>query len=55
MVDIHPLDLKQLDPGAYRLLAGLYNPQTGERLSARALSGEALPDNALDLGEIILR
>ncbi|HEY85334.1 MAG TPA: hypothetical protein G4N96_09515 [Chloroflexi bacterium] len=55
VVDIHPLDLKQLDPGAYRLLAGLYNPQTGERLSARALSGEALPDNALDLGEIILR
>jgi len=47
--------LKQLESGAYRLLVGLYNPQAGKRLSARALSGEALPDNALDLGEITLR
>ncbi|GAB4422537.1 MAG: hypothetical protein Kow0031_00380 [Anaerolineae bacterium] len=49
--DTHPLDLSQLPPGRYTLLAGLYNPATGERLPAFGPDGP-LPDYAVNLGEI---
>jgi hypothetical protein len=54
ILDPHPLDLSGLAPGEYRLLAGLYNFASGERLPAAA-GGVPLPDNALDLGLIRLR
>ncbi len=50
--DVHLLDLSQVPPGNYRLLVGLYNPQTGERLPAFAVGGTPLPDYAVDLGPI---
>lgn len=52
--DVHLLDMSQVPPGNYRLLVGLYNPQTGERLPAFAVEGTPLPDYAVDLGQIIV-
>lgn len=49
VIDTHPLDLSSLPPGRYRLLAGLYNPVTGERLPAFGPNGP-LPDYAVNLG-----
>ncbi len=49
--DPHQLDLSPLRPGRYRVLAGLYNFATGERLRASA-NDEPLPDYAVDLGLI---
>ncbi|MCK6626701.1 MAG: glycosyltransferase family 39 protein [Anaerolineae bacterium] len=51
IVDTHPLDLTTLPAGDYYLLAGLYNPTTGERLPAATLTG-LLPDYAVNLGPI---
>jgi len=39
-------------PGHYRLVTGLYDPQTGVCLPAFAATGERQPDDALPLGEI---
>ncbi|MER3457303.1 MAG: hypothetical protein C4309_00290 [Chloroflexota bacterium] len=39
-------------PGRYRLVTGLYDPQTGARLPAFAATGERQPGDALPLGEI---
>ena len=55
VVDTHPLDLTHLPDGQYILIAGLYNPATGERLPATS-GGDPLPDYAvragtLDIGE----
>jgi hypothetical protein len=50
-VDIHPLDLSLLPPGDYYFLAGLYDPQTGERLPVFGPDGP-LPDYAVNLGSI---
>lgn len=54
IIDPHRLDLSLLPPGEYRLLAGLYNALTGDRLPAAA-GGEPLPDYAVDLGPIQVR
>jgi hypothetical protein len=53
--DSHSLDLSRVPDGVYRLLIGLYDPQTGERLSASTADGQPLPDNAVDLGDINIR
>ena len=51
IVDTHSLNLAALPRGEYYLLAGLYNPATGERLPA-ATSAGPLPDDAVNLGPI---
>jgi hypothetical protein len=51
IVDTHPIDLAGLPAGDYRLLAGLYNPATQERLPAFGPTGP-LPDYAVDLGTV---
>jgi hypothetical protein len=51
IVDAHTLDLSTLSPGEYRILTGLYNFTTGERLPATA-NGEPLPNYAVDLGAL---
>jgi len=49
VLDRHALELSPLPPGRYNLLAGLYNPATGERLPAVGPNGP-LPDFAVNLG-----
>jgi hypothetical protein len=49
IVDTHRLDLATLAPGDYRLVAGLYDPDTQERLPAFGPDGP-LPGDAVDLG-----
>jgi hypothetical protein len=51
IVDTHSLDLSTLPGGEYYLLAGLYNPLTGERLPP-STPGGPLPDYAVNLGTI---
>ncbi len=51
IVDTHALDLNTLPPSEYYLLAGLYNPATGDRLPAATSSGP-LPDYAVNLGTL---
>jgi hypothetical protein len=51
IVDTHSLDLSRLAPGKYDLVAGLYNPETGERLPAFGPAGP-LPDYAVQVGTI---
>ncbi|MBN1993917.1 MAG: hypothetical protein JW953_14550 [Anaerolineae bacterium] len=54
IIDPHLLDLSALPSGEYRVLAGLYDFSTGERLPA-ALNGDTLPDNAVELSPIKIR
>ena len=54
LADRHVIDWERLPPGDYQLLVGLYNAQTGERLSAFSDDGQPLPDYAFDLGQITL-
>ena len=51
ITDPHRLDLTTVQPGRYRVLTGLYNLQTGERLPV-SVGGEPVADYALDLGQI---
>ncbi len=51
IIDAHPLDLTALPPGPYNLLAGLYNPATGDRLPAFDSQGP-LSDYAVRLGQL---
>jgi 4-amino-4-deoxy-L-arabinose transferase-like glycosyltransferase len=46
------LSLADLPPGRYRVEFGVYDSQTVERLPIATPSGEALPDNVIQLGEI---
>ena len=41
-----------LPPGKYRLVTGLYDPVTGQRLPALDSRGQPLPDNMIILHEI---
>lgn len=41
--------------GDYRILAGLYDPVTGERLPALAADGMRLPDDQIPLGKVTVR
>ena len=52
--DAHILRTSQLEPGSYRLLIGLYNAETGERLPAFDAQGAPLRDYAVDLGEFVV-
>jgi len=54
IVDRHALDTSQLPPGHYRLLAGLYRLDTGERLPAAGPNGP-LPGYAVELGELWIK
>jgi hypothetical protein len=54
IVDPHRLDLTAVPPGQYRLVAGLYNFATGQRLPAYA-NIVPLPDFAVDLGRLEIR
>ncbi|MCB0168188.1 MAG: glycosyltransferase family 39 protein, partial [Anaerolineae bacterium] len=51
IVDAHRLDPSVLSPGTYDLIAGLYNPATGERLPALGPDGP-LPDYAVHVGQL---
>jgi 4-amino-4-deoxy-L-arabinose transferase-like glycosyltransferase len=51
IADTHALDLSILPPGDYYLLAGLYNPNTGERLPAFGPEGP-LPNHAVNVGTV---
>ena len=51
VVDTHPLDLSQLESGNYKLLVGLYNPTTGDRLPAFGPGGP-LKDYAVNVGTV---
>jgi hypothetical protein len=53
IIDLHELDLSNLRPGNYRIITGLYNFSTNERLPAM-VNGEPLPNYAVDLGSIVL-
>ena len=53
IVDKHPLDLTLLEPGTYNLVAGLYNPITGNRLPAFNANGP-LPDYAVPVGHLTI-
>ncbi len=49
VVDRYTLTLRDgAPPGAYRLLVGMYDPATGQRLPA-AVNGRPQPDNAVEL------
>jgi hypothetical protein len=53
IIDPHTLDLSAVPPGSYRILAGLYNFTTSERLPV-SQKGVPLPDFAIDLGQLEL-
>ena len=40
--------------GRYRVLAGLYDPVTSQRMPAISAAGDPLPDNAIPIAEITL-
>ena len=53
--DTHPLTLPaNLRPGRYRLVAGLYDAVSGERLPVYDGGGQPLADGAVTLGEVRL-
>jgi hypothetical protein len=53
VVDRYELKLKEgAPPGAYRLLVGMYDLVTGQRLAAIAADGAPLPDNAIPLATL---
>lgn len=54
VVDGHTLEVPaDLAPGSYRLLAGLYDASTGQRLRA-TMGGQRVRENAVPLGEVTL-
>ncbi len=54
IIDRHRIELPaDLEPGSYTVVAGLYDPLTGERFSSRT-DGVPLADNALVLGHVTL-
>jgi hypothetical protein len=54
ILDEHSLPVPDAT-GTYRLLAGMYDPLTGQRLPARDASGQRIPDDAVPLGDVELR
>jgi len=50
--DTISLLLDGVPPGQYRLLVGLYDPETGERVPVHSPSGEPYPDDAVPLDRI---
>ena len=55
VVDPHELTpVEPLPPGRYRLVAGLYDPSTGQRLSARDDQLAPYAGDAVPLGEVVV-
>jgi hypothetical protein len=54
ILDLHSLNLSTVPPGEYQILAGLYNFNTGDRLSA-STEGAVLPDSAVNLGTVQIK
>jgi 4-amino-4-deoxy-L-arabinose transferase-like glycosyltransferase len=53
VVDRYELKLKEgAPPGTYRLLVGMYDLTSGQRLAAIAANGAPLPDNAIPLATL---
>lgn len=52
VVDIHDLPLKQLSPGRYGIVVGMYNPENGERLAVVDAQDKSLPDRAIPVGNV---
>jgi len=50
--DIISLSLDGVSSGRYRLVVGLYDPETRERLPAYSADGERYPDDAIPLTEV---
>ena len=48
-----PLD--DVPRGSYDLIAGMYNPATGERVPASDVSGALLPANEVPLGTVMAK
>lgn len=55
VVDVHTLELPtEVADATYQLLVGMYDPVGGQRLPARTTAGDAIPDAAVPVGEIVL-
>ncbi|MFN2249848.1 MAG: hypothetical protein ACK2U4_22355 [Candidatus Promineifilaceae bacterium] len=55
IVDTHTLTLPaDLAAGSYEVWVGLYDPESGERLAVVGRDGEAFPEGALPLMEIVI-
>ncbi len=52
VVDTHLLPLKDLPSGRYRVVVGMYDLETGDRLPAVDTQGRSLPDRAIPVGNI---
>ncbi len=52
VVDDHLLPLRGLPAGQYRIVVGMYDPQTGERLPSVDALGNGLPDHATPVGVV---
>jgi hypothetical protein len=53
--DVHTLTLPpDLPPGTYELRAGLYDPQTGERLALTFQDGQAVEGDSVSLGNLAI-
>lgn len=56
VIDRYNLSLPAVaPPGRYRLLVGMYNLATGQRLPAVTAAGRPLPDNAIELATILVK
>ncbi|MFN2140407.1 MAG: hypothetical protein ACK2U5_07990 [Candidatus Promineifilaceae bacterium] len=56
ITDPYHLDhLLDLPPGEYDIAVGMYDPGSGERLTAVTQQGEALPENRVFLGKILVK
>jgi hypothetical protein len=54
VVDRYALALREgAPPGEYRLLAGMYDAVTGERLPVE-VNGQPQPDNAIEVGRVVI-
>jgi hypothetical protein len=51
--DTIPLSLNGVPPGRYRLVVGLYDQSTAERLPAYSADGERYPDDAVFLTTVL--
>lgn len=55
VVDDHPLSLPvDTVGGEYKVLVGMYSPDTGERLIAQDAQGTPYPDRAVPLGTVVV-
>jgi hypothetical protein len=50
IVDVYALPIKNLAVGRYKIVVGMYAPETGERLRAVDANGHELPEYQVELG-----